>query len=139
MNNGKLRQHCYYFIAFPIPWTLDGWQMDSFYSILFYILFYYIFSGNHYFMTNALTFFFFKIIYLLFSQLLLSQLFYLVVSLVIIQLFSMVTLHCYTASLLAICTLSPFFGSPYHLGHQRALRGVPCAIQQVLSSYLFYA
>ena len=61
MNNGKLRQHCYCFMAFSIPWTLDSWQMDLFYSILLYILLYYIFSGNHYFMTNALTFFFSKL------------------------------------------------------------------------------
>ena len=30
-----------------------------------------------------------------------------------------------------------FFGFPSHLGHHRALSGVPCAIQQVLISYLF--
>ena len=31
-----------------------------------------------------------------------------------------------------------FFGFPSHLGHDRALSRVPCAIQQVLISYLFY-
>ena len=31
-----------------------------------------------------------------------------------------------------------FFGFPSHLGHQRALCRVPCAILQVLVSYLFY-
>ena len=31
-----------------------------------------------------------------------------------------------------------FFGFPSHLGHHRALSRVPCAIQQVLISYLFY-
>ena len=31
-----------------------------------------------------------------------------------------------------------FFGFPSHLGHQRALSRVPCALQQVLISYLFY-
>ena len=31
-----------------------------------------------------------------------------------------------------------FFGFPSHLGHHRALSSVPCAIQQVLISYLFY-
>ena len=31
-----------------------------------------------------------------------------------------------------------FFGFPSHLGHQTALSRVPCAIQQVLISYLFY-
>ena len=30
------------------------------------------------------------------------------------------------------------FGFPSHLGHHRALRKVPCAIQQVLIGYLFY-
>ena len=30
------------------------------------------------------------------------------------------------------------FGFPSHLGHRRALGRVPCAIQQVLISYLFY-
>ena len=35
-----------------------------------------------------------------------------------------------------ICPL--FFGFPSHLGHHRALSRVPCAIQQVLISYLFY-
>ena len=33
----------------------------------------------------------------------------------------------------------PFFlGFPSHLGHHRVLSRVPCAIQQVLISYLFY-
>ena len=33
----------------------------------------------------------------------------------------------------------PLFGGfPSHLGHHRALSRVPCAIQQVLISYLFY-
>ena len=31
-----------------------------------------------------------------------------------------------------------FFLFPSHLGHHRALSSVPCAIQQVLISYLFY-
>ena len=31
-----------------------------------------------------------------------------------------------------------FFAFPYHLGHNRALRRVLCAIQEVLISYLFY-
>ena len=31
-----------------------------------------------------------------------------------------------------------FFEFPSHLGHQRALSRVPCAIQSVLISYLFY-
>ena len=31
-----------------------------------------------------------------------------------------------------------FFGFPSHLGHHRALNRVPCVIQQVLISYLFY-
>ena len=31
-----------------------------------------------------------------------------------------------------------FFRFPSHLGHHRALSRVPCAIQQVLISYLFY-
>ena len=35
-----------------------------------------------------------------------------------------------------ICPL--FFGFPSHLGHQRALSRVPCVVQQVLISYLFY-
>ena len=30
------------------------------------------------------------------------------------------------------------FGFPSHLGHHRALSRVPCALQQVLISYLFY-
>ena len=39
----------------------------------------------------------------------------------------------------AICIHIPlFFGFPSHLGHHRALRKVPCAIQQVLIGYLFY-
>ena len=31
-----------------------------------------------------------------------------------------------------------FFGFPSHLGHHRALSRIPCVIQQVLISYLFY-
>ena len=31
-----------------------------------------------------------------------------------------------------------FFGFPSHLGHHRALSRAPCALQQVLISYLFY-
>ena len=31
-----------------------------------------------------------------------------------------------------------FFGFPSPLGHHRALSSVPCALQQVLTSYLFY-
>ena len=39
----------------------------------------------------------------------------------------------------AICIhISPLFWIPSHLGHHRALSRVPCAIQQVLISYLFY-
>ena len=37
-----------------------------------------------------------------------------------------------------VCAYLPSFGFPFHLGHHRALRRVPCAIQQVLISYLFY-
>ena len=33
---------------------------------------------------------------------------------------------------------SPLLGFPSHLGHHRALSRVPCAIQYVLISYLFY-
>ena len=32
-----------------------------------------------------------------------------------------------------------FLGVPFHLGHRRTLSRVPCATQQVLISYLFYA
>ena len=32
----------------------------------------------------------------------------------------------------------PLFGFPSHFGQHRAPSGVPCAIQQVLTSYLFY-
>ena len=32
-----------------------------------------------------------------------------------------------------------FFGFPSHLGHYRAFSRVPCAIQLVFISYLFYA
>ena len=40
---------------------------------------------------------------------------------------------------LYVYTYPLFFGFPSHLGHHRALlSGVPCAIQQVLISYLFY-
>ena len=39
---------------------------------------------------------------------------------------------------LYIYTYPLFFGFPCHLGHHRALSRVPCAIQQVLISYLFY-
>ena len=35
-----------------------------------------------------------------------------------------------------LCPLS--FGFPSHLGHHRALSGVPCAVHEVLISYLFY-
>ena len=31
-----------------------------------------------------------------------------------------------------------FFGLPSHLGHHRALSRIPCAIQYILISYLFY-
>ena len=31
-----------------------------------------------------------------------------------------------------------FFGFPSYLGHYRALSSIPCGIQQVLTSYLFY-
>lgn len=31
-----------------------------------------------------------------------------------------------------------FTAFPFHLGHRRALGKVPCAVQQVLTSYLFY-
>ena len=34
--------------------------------------------------------------------------------------------------------ISPLFGFPSHLIHHRTLSRVPCAIQQVLISYLFY-
>ena len=37
-----------------------------------------------------------------------------------------------------ICIHPLIFGFPSHVGHQRALSRVPCAIQQVLISYLFY-
>ena len=33
---------------------------------------------------------------------------------------------------------SLFFGFPSHLGHHRALDGVPCTIWLILTSYLFY-
>ena len=39
---------------------------------------------------------------------------------------------------LYVYTYPLFFGFPFHLGHPRALSRVPCAIQQVLISYLFY-
>ena len=43
-------------------------------------------------------------------------------------------------SKLAICMHIPvFFGFPSHLGHHRALSGVPWATQQIHVSYLFYA
>ena len=35
-----------------------------------------------------------------------------------------------------VCLL--FYGYPFHLGHQRALNSVPYAVQQILTSYLFY-
>ena len=39
----------------------------------------------------------------------------------------------------AICIHIPlFFGFPSHLGHHRALRKDPCAIQKALIGYLFY-
>ena len=34
--------------------------------------------------------------------------------------------------------ISPFFGLSSHLGHDRALSSIPCALQCVLISYLFY-
>ena len=58
-------------------------------------------------------------------------------------------LHCFTmlyqfvmyckVNRLYICIhiYSLFFGFPFHLGHHRAVNRVPCAIQQVLISYLF--
>ena len=38
-----------------------------------------------------------------------------------------------------MCTyIPPFLGFPSHLGHYRALSRVPCAVQKVFISYLFY-
>ena len=46
---------------------------------------------------------------------------------------------CCTAKWISYICIYPIFGGfPSYLGHQRALSRFPCAVQQVLISYLFY-
>ena len=57
--------------------------------------------------------------------------------------YSCFTMLCYfllysKVNQLYVYIYSLFFGFPFHLGHRRALSRVPCAIQQVLISYLLY-
>ena len=55
------------------------------------------------------------------------------------MLYSVMSVSAVQQSELAIHILYPLlFGFPSHLGHPRALSRVPCAVQEVLSSYLFY-
>ena len=57
----------------------------------------------------------------------------------IVALHSCVSFCCTAKWISHTCTyISSFFGFPSHLGHHRAPSGVPCAIQSVLLSYLFY-
>jgi len=59
---------------------------------------------------------------------------------------SVVVLHCCVFLLcskvnqlyLYVCISLSFFGFPFHLGH-KVLSRVPCAVQRLLLSYLFYA
>ena len=58
---------------------------------------------------------------------------------IVFLLYSVVSVSAVQQSESAIHILYPlFFGFPSHLGHPRALNRVPCAVQEVLSSYLFY-
>ena len=46
------------------------------------------------------------------------------------------TIYIYVCVCVCVCVL--FFRLFYHIGHHRVLSRVPCAIQEVLISYLFY-
>ena len=45
---------------------------------------------------------------------------------------------CSKVTQLLVCTYPLFFGFPSYEGHHRALSRVPCAVQEVLITYLFY-